>query len=389
MPLENELPGGAFATTSDQVGAQPQRRLSITENELLASLRLFRSERIGPRTYKALLQAFGSAEAALEALPNMGKKIRICSVGEAEKELKAVEKFGAQMLLKGAEGYPEALAVIEDAPPLITVKGRLELLGKSTIGVVGARNASLAGTRLAGVIAKGLGVAGCIVASGLARGIDTAAHNATIDTGTIAVIAGGIDSIYPPENKALQQRLYEEGLVVAELPFGASPKAEHFPQRNRIISGLSQGVLVVEASLRSGSLITARLALEQGREVFAVPGSPLDPRAEGPNRLIKQGAILVESAQDILEHIRAPRTMPLFRGVSEDAAPVYALEQKPVRPADEIEQALLQALSSAPTPMDQLLAQFSGEEKALHLTLLQLELGGRIERQPGNCFVLA
>jgi len=297
------------------------------------------------------------------------------------------EKFGAEMIIAGSADYPKALAATEGAPPLITVKGNKVLLQQSCIGIVGARNASLAGMKIAGTIAENLGKANCVVVSGLARGIDTAAHKASIKTGTIAVIAGGIDSVYPPENKNLQQQIYEEGLVVAELPFGAAPKAEHFPQRNRIISGISQGVAVIEATLRSGSLITARLALEQGREVFAVPGSPLDPRAEGPNRLIKQGATLIESAEDILQNIQAPRTMPLFQGVLETPAP-YVSEKVDARMVDAIRMEIRTLLSSAPTAMDELLMQFSGDTKAFYLALLEMELNGQIERLAGNKMVL-
>ncbi len=333
---------------------------------------------------------YGTAEKAIEALPNIASKIKLCSVANAEKELRAVEKFGAEILLMSDPRYPQALAATEGAPPLVTVKGNTELLTKNCVGIVGARNASLAGMRIAGTIAEGLGKADCMVVSGLARGIDTAAHKAALKTGTIAVIAGGIDSNYPPENKQLQQQIYEQGLVVAELPFGAAPKAEHFPQRNRIISGLSRGVAVVEATLRSGSLITARLALEQGREVFAVPGSPLDPRAEGPNRLIKQGATLIESAEDIVQNIFMPRTMPLFPSrVSEAAAPEYeSLTPQDFKTAEAVRKELKMLLSTAPTQMDELLAKFPTDAKSLHMALLEMELNGQIERLSGNKVVL-
>lgn len=360
-------------------------------HDILNILRLFRSERVGARTFAALMDVYGTAENAIAALPNIASKIKLRSLADAEKELRAVEKFGAEIIVMGDPRYPQALAATEGAPPLITVKGNLELLTKNCIGIVGARNASLAGMKLAKTIAEGLGKANCIVVSGLARGIDTAAHKATLKTGTIAVIAGGIDSIYPPENKALQQQIYEEGLVIAELPFGASPKAEHFPQRNRIISGVSRGVAVIEATLRSGSLITARLALEQGREVFAVPGSPLDPRAEGPNRLIKQGAMLIESAEDIVQNIFMPRMMPLFPNtVSENRHSEFELppRQHDFKTAEAVKQELKMLLSTAPTQVDELLAKFSTDIKAFNMALLEMELSGQIERLSGNKVVL-
>ena len=340
------------------------------------------------RTFATLLELYGSAEKAIEAIPNVASKIKLCSVATAEKELRAIEKFGAEIIIHDDPFYPKALAATEAAPPLIIVKGNKTLLEKACIGIVGARNASLAGMKLAGTIAENLGKAGCVVVSGLARGIDTAAHKAALKTGTIAVIAGGIDSIYPPENKILQQQIYEGGLVIAELPFGAVPKAEHFPQRNRIISGISQGVAVIEATLRSGSLITARLALEQGREVFAVPGHPLDPRAEGPNRLIKQGATLIESAEDILHQIQTPRMVKLFQGVSETPAVYAASEKADAQTVDAIRNEIRKLLSSAPTAMDDLLQQFSADTKAFYLALLEMELNGQIERQAGNKMVL-
>lgn len=347
-----------------------------------------RSERVGPRTFANLMALYGSAENALEAIPNIASKIKLCSEAAAEKELRAAEKFGAEMITAEDPDYPDALAATEGAPPLLTIKGNKSLLQKSCIGIVGARNASMAGMKIAASIAENLGKSNCIVVSGLARGIDTAAHKASLKTGTIAVIAGGIDSIYPPENKVLQQQIYEQGLVIAELPFGAAPKAEHFPQRNRIISGISQGVAVIEATLRSGSLITARLALEQGREVFAVPGSPLDPRAEGPNRLIKQGATLIESAEDILHQIQTPRSMPLFQGVLETPATYEVQEKADGQTIDAIRQEIRRLLSSAPTAMDDLLQQFPRDTKAFYLALLEMELNGQIERQAGNKMVL-
>lgn len=348
---------------------------------------------MGARTFASLLKLYGSAEAAIEAIPELVRKsgkIKLRTLAEAEKEYAAIQKFGGQLILKEDAAYPPLLAAAEDAPPLITVKGNIGLLTKTCIGIVGARNASLAGMKIAGQIAEGLGKEGVVTVSGLARGIDTAAHKASLATGTIAVIAGGINSTYPPENKALQEKIYEQGLVIAELAFGAAPKAEHFPQRNRIISGLSYGVAVIEASLRSGSLITARLALEQGREVFAVPGSPLDPRAEGPNRLLKQGATLIECAQDILNQLPGEREANHRKNMREAEAPTYHATPLPdTASVSEIRTQLLQMLSSAPTPVDTLLAAFQAPSGALQMALLELELNGDVERLPGNRLVRA
>ena len=288
--------------------------MGTSDPERLNWLRLARSSGIGPVTIRDLIAYFGTAAKALDALPDLTRRgggarpVRLCSKQEAEREIETLAKLGARLIARPEPDYPEALAALEDAPPVIAVKGRAALLNPSKIGLVGARNASANGRRIAADMAAGLARAGAVVVSGMARGIDTAAHVGALDAGTetggtIAVVAGGIDVLYPPENAQLFDRLGREGLIVAESPPGTEPVARHFPRRNRIISGLSRAVVVIEAALKSGSLITARYALDQGREVLAVPGSPLDPRSRGANRLIREGARLVEDFEQVLESL--------------------------------------------------------------------------------------
>ncbi len=288
----------------------------LNAEQRLDWLRLWRSENVGPITFGQLLARFGSARAALEAVPELARRggrrgaIRICSAAEAEREVAATRAAGARLVALCEPDYPRPLAAIPDAPPLLAVKGHAHLFAERTIAIVGARNASAAGVRFARDISRELGQLGFVIASGLARGIDTAAHEGALESGTVAVLAGGIDVVYPAENEGLYGTIVEQGAVIAEQPVGKQPQGRHFPSRNRLISGLSLGVLVVEAALRSGSLITARMALEQNREVFAVPGSPLDPRCRGSNRLIRDGAALIETADHVieaLENLALPR----------------------------------------------------------------------------------
>jgi DNA processing protein len=285
--------------------ATDTRELSSAER--LAWLRLIRSENIGPVNFRRLLARFGTAEAAIAALPDLVRRggrsrpIKLYPREAAESELSALETLGGRLIAVIEPDYPPALAALEDAPPVISALGDLGLLQRKSVAVVGARNASANGRRLARDLAAGLGTAGFVVTSGMARGIDAAAHVGALETGTVAVVAGGLDVVYPPENEALYGEILARGLLVSEMPPATVPQAGHFPRRNRLISGMSLGVLVVEAARRSGSLITARYALEQGREVLAVPGSPLDPRARGCNDLLRQGAVLVESAEDVVE----------------------------------------------------------------------------------------
>jgi DNA processing protein len=281
------------------------KAMNLGEQARLDWLRLARSSGIGPVTVRDLIAFYGTAAKALDALPELARRgggarpVRVCSKADAEREIETLTKLGARLIARPDPDYPEALAALEDAPPVIAVKGRAELLRLPQIALVGARNASANGRRIAGDMAAGLAQAGAVVVSGMARGIDTAAHLGALNAGsgsggTIAVVAGGIDVLYPPENGVLFDRLGAEALIVAEAAPGTEPAARHFPRRNRIISGLSRAVVVVEAALKSGSLITARYALDQGRDVMAVPGSPLDPRCRGANRLIREGARLVE-----------------------------------------------------------------------------------------------
>ena len=286
----------------------------LADDERVTRLRLLRSENVEPITYHQLIARYGTATAALDALPSLARRgdrsaLRITGHREAHDELKALKRVGAGPLTHGEPLYPETLATLPDAPPLISIMGNLELLRRPTVAVVGARNASSAGVRFARTLSAELGEAGFAVVSGLARGIDTAAHTGALEFATIAVLAGGIDSVYPPENDILQGRIATQGLLVAEQKIGTRPKARHFPTRNRLISGLSLGVVIIEAATRSGSLITARCALEQGREVFAVPGSPLDARCHGSNNLIRDGAVLIQSADDVTA-VLAPMIEP-------------------------------------------------------------------------------
>ncbi len=284
---------------------QSHAGVKLSDDQRLDWLRLFRSENIGPRTFQMLINRFGGAGAALAALPELskqrGREIVICPLADAEREMEIAHRFGARFIARGESDYPALLAAVDAGPPLIAVRGRAEVFQSPFVAIVGSRNASAIGMRMAENLAHGLNEAGLAIVSGLARGIDTRAHQASIAFGTVAVLAGGLDKPYPPENLKLLDELCERGAVIAEMPFGWEPRGRDFPRRNRIISGLAFGTVIVEAARKSGSLITAKFALEQNREVFAVPGSPLDPRADGTNDLIRQGATLVTRAQDIVD----------------------------------------------------------------------------------------
>jgi DNA processing protein len=355
----------------------------------IARLRLIRSENIGPITYFQLLARFGSAAAALAAIPDLaarggGRAPKLASRASVEREIEAVARMGARYLFLGQGLYPPLLAEIETAPPALIVKGHVSLLDKPCIALVGARNASAAACRFARGLAQKLGEAGSIVVSGLARGIDTAAHDGALETGTIAVVAGGIDIFYPPENEVRQRAIAERGLLVGEQPPGTEPRARHFPYRNRIIAGLAQGTVVVEAAPRSGSLITARLAAESGREVMAVPGSPLDPRAQGCNQLIREGATLVQNAEDVLEAVSPLRLRP-FRQDESD----YASGDVPADVADGARNAVARLLNGTPVPVDELVRQSALPPATVQTVLLELELAARLERHAGGKVSLA
>ena len=368
----------------------------LDDAQRLACLRLIRSENVGPVTFRELINHFGGAQAALEALPELSRRggrrrpIRICPRDLAEAELETAEAIGARSLFTIEPGYPMPLAQLPAPPPMLYVQGRTELLNRPCVAIVGARNGSAAGIAMARHLSAGTGAAGYIVVSGLARGIDGAAHAAALASGTVAVVAGGIDHVYPPEHAILQARIADEGCLVAEQPPGFQPRGQDFPRRNRIISGMSLAVVIVEAARRSGSLITARMALEQGRIVMAVPGHPLDPRAEGTNGLIKQGAALVTSAADIIETMQ-----PMVAGGGGTSPPParasmdgpYA-ELAPVREAfvapDDASGRILSALGPAPVSIDTL-AQATGlPMRTVRIALLELALAGRLERHGGQ-----
>ncbi len=349
----------------------------------IARLRLIRTAQIGPVTYRQLIARFGDAASAIAALPDLaarggGRAPVVADRAIAERELATAIKFGARHLFVDDHDYPALLAELDDAPPVLTLRGDMALLGRTAVAMVGARNASAAACRFARQLAYQLADEGVAVVSGLARGIDTAVHVGALEGGTIAVIAGGIDIAYPPENAALQERIAREGLLIAEQPPGTEPRARHFPYRNRIISGLSVGTVVVEAAPKSGSLITARLAGEQGREVMAVPGSPLDPRAQGCNGLIRDGAILVQSAADVLETIR-PIDARMVR------APGASFTGPPPQDASDTERRdLLSLLGPVPVAIDELIRQSGFAPAVVQMVLLELELAGRLERHAGG-----
>ncbi len=357
------------------------------DKEKTARLRLARSRGVGPITFRDLVARYGSAGDALEALPDLARKAgrkgpgKIPSADDLRHEVERVRALGGQFVFLGAPDYPLRLAAIDDAPPVLQMLGTPELAHRDSIAVVGARNASAAGLSIARTLAGALGEAGYAVVSGLARGIDGAAHTASLERGTIACIAGGLDVTYPREHAPLQQDIAENGLIVSEMPLGTKPQARHFPRRNRIISGLSLGVLVVEAAARSGSLITARLALEQGRDVFAVPGSPLDPRAKGCNRLIRDGAQLTETIDDILEALPLAGR-PII--AAKASGPVTAATPTASDLDDKAAQAIRDLLSPAPTEIDELIRISGLDASVVMAAVLALELGGFAVRYPGG-----
>ena len=358
----------------------------MTERERFERLRLIRSPRIGPVSYRQLLARFGSAGEALRAIPMLaergGGRASVADAGAVEREIAATRAQGGRYLLMGDADYPVLLDQMEGAPPALIVRGDAALAARPCVAIVGARNASAAACRFARSLAQDLGQREAVVVSGLARGIDTEAHRGSIDSGTIGVIACGIDMVFPPENAGLQEEVAQRGLLVTEHPPGTVPTAHHFPARNRLISGLSSGVLVIEAALQSGSLITARLALEQGREVFAVPGSPRDPRARGTNDLLRQGAVLTESAADVVEALRHQTVRPALR--TERPASPDPIEIEEDSEPDSVHDRVLSLLGPSPTGVDELVRECQMSAASVHTALLELELAGRVERHPGN-----
>ena len=365
-----------------------RRGVSLTEEQRLDWLRLIRSDNVGPVAFRQLINRFGSARNALDRMPELVRRggarreVRIASVETAEREMERSRRHGARFVALGEPAYPAALAAADAPPPLLAVRGDTDCLMRPMLGVVGSRNASMAGIKLTGMITARVGAADYVVASGLARGIDAAAHRAALRTGTVACYAGGLDCPFPPENVPLAVEIVEHGgVLVSEMPFGWKPRARDFPRRNRLIAGLSFGTLVVEAAQRSGSLITARLANEMGRLVFAVPGSPLDPRAAGTNGLIRQGAILTTSASDIIDALEPLTSAPppeLTLDFEESEAGFDA------EPATGERERIVEALGPTPVETDELIAHLGLPAGQVATVLLELELAGRLERHAGG-----
>jgi len=377
--IDDDVDGSGFP-------ARPGASAKAVREDRIARLRLIRTPTVGPVTYAQLLLRFGSAAAALDAVPDLarrggGKPPIVPSPAVIETEVAAVEAAGARYLFAGLPGYPALLATVTGAPPALIVRGRRAMLERPIVGMVGARNASASACRFARGLAAGLGERGVVVASGLARGIDTAAHQGSIETGTIGVIAGGIDIAYPPENADLQEQIADKGLLVAEQPPGTEPRARHFPYRNRIIAGMAQAVIVIEAAPQSGSLITARYAGDYGREVLAVPGSPLDQRAQGCNQLIRDGATLIQTVDDVIEALRPidPRATLFEPGTGD-----YGTPRIPADAADSDRRAVTDLLGPSLVPVDEIVRLSGRPPSIVQTVLLELELAGRLERHAGG-----
>jgi DNA processing protein len=362
-------------------------RRVLTDGERIAWIRLARTESIGPVTFASLVSAFGSIHEALAEAPRLarrgGGELRLAGDDEARREIDRLSLLGGKLIACVEPEFPAPLAALEPPPPLLAVLGRADLLQSDIVAIVGARNASALGMRFTTTLAGDLGREGFVIASGLARGIDRAAHEAALESGTVAVMAGGIDVVYPHEHRDLYEKIAARGAIVSEMPIGVTPQARHFPRRNRIISGLSRGVVVIEAAERSGSLITANYALEQGREVFAVPGSPLDPRARGANRLLRDGATLTEGAEDVLSVLHPS-------SAREPAAAIWQMPDAP--PADvtvcatddTVRKAVEEKISPAPVEIDELVRQCAAPAPLVLTVLLELELAQRIRRHAGG-----
>jgi DNA processing protein len=368
---------------AERVDIKTSTSTHLTDAQRLDWLRLIRSDNVGPRTFRSLINYFGSAHAALARLPDLARRGgaaragRICSEDDARTELAESQRHGVNLLAPGEAGYPPRLAMLDDAPPLLGVRGARDVLMRPMIAIVGSRNASGAGLKFAQTLARDLSDAGFVIVSGLARGIDQAAHRASLANGTVAVLAGGHDRIYPPEHEDLLAAMLESGGAISEMPMGHVPRARDFPRRNRLISGAALGVVVVEAAHRSGSLITARIAAEQGREVFAVPGSPLDPRAAGTNDLIKQGATLTTEASDVIDAIEPIMGRPIVLREPDD---------DPLAPEPEAgdRARIVDLLGPTPILLDDLIRMAGTSPAIVRTVLLELELAGRLERHGGG-----
>lgn len=380
----------------------------FSEQERLERLQLLRSPRVGPITFRHLLKKFGSARKALLALPELAvrggakNKIKPKSKAQASEEIARVDKLGGKMIFWGEENYPQNLFVLNDAPPVITVFGQAQLILKPSISIVGTRNASANGLRFAAKIAKECGEGGYVVVSGMARGVDTAANSAAIENGSVAVLAGGADNIYPYDNRKLYYSLVDRGAIVSEMPVGFAPTARHFPRRNRIIAGLALGTVIIEAAQKSGAMITARYALEQGREVFAVPGSPNDERSKGPNELIRDGAYLVAEADDIINvlnrrkkvserlkyrHITQAEIYSKLDDVISENENKYITNEIKRKEEDKIREQIFDLTSFEPTPIDDIIRLIMSDAPKVQSALLEMELAGRVVRAAGNCIV--
>jgi len=375
-----------------------KRYFTLSDEQRLNWLRLIRSQNVGPATFRDLISGFGTAAAAIEALPELAKsgglpaKIKICPVEDAEVELRQAEKIGARFITLGEPDYPPILRHSDQSPPVICIKGNIDILHEKCVGIVGSRNCSVAGIKLTQRFAGQLGEKGYTIVSGLARGIDTAAHRASLLTGTAAIFAGGIDHIFPEENTNLASSILDNnGICVTEMPIGWQPKAIDFPRRNRIVTGLSLGVIVVEAAKRSGSLITARLANEIGRLVMAVPGSPLDPRSEGTNGLIRNGATLITNIEDVIDALTPLHAKEdndgfiydIFEG--EETLPLEGGEPTYPENTDEnMRQAIITALGPSPTEIDDIIRFTNATAGQVQLVLLELSIAGKLEHHTGN-----
>ncbi|MCB5201771.1 DNA-processing protein DprA [Neorhizobium sp. T786] len=377
-------------------GGAGRTGIALTERQRIAWLRLIRSDNVGPATFRDLINHFGSAEAALSMLPELSNRggasrsIRIATVEDAERELETARRAGARFIGIGEPEYPPALRQLDGAPPLLAAKGNSSATVQPSVGIVGSRNASISGAKFAAMVARDVGRAGYTVTSGLARGIDTAAHRASLDTGTIAVLAGGLDQPYPPENIPLMDEITRSnGLVVTEMPFGWEPRARDFPRRNRLIAGISLGLVVVEAAQKSGSLITARMASDYGRLVFAVPGSPLDPRCHGTNALLKDGAIVTTGSEDVLDAL-APLSRMELPSAHVIEEPEKENADRAFLPPDETERAtIVSALGPTPVEIDDIIRHTGLPAAAVYLVLLEIDLAGRLYRHAGGLVSLS
>jgi len=375
-------------------GSARRSGIALTEKQRIAWLGLIRSDNVGPATFRQLINHCGSAENALAMLPELSRRggatrsLRISSIEDAERELEVASRHGACFVGIGEPDYPPALRHIDGAPPLVAIKGDLTSATRPSVGIVGSRNASVVGAKFAAMIARRCGQNGYVITSGLARGIDTAAHRASVETGTIAVLAGGLDRPYPPENLGLLDEITKGGgLAISEMPFGWEPRARDFPRRNRLIAGISLGVVVVEAAEKSGSLITARMAGDFGRIVFAVPGSPLDPRCHGTNALLKQGAIVTTGPEDVLEALAPLSQLDLFEPpmIEEPDTQTGAI----VPPDDDDRYAIISALGPTPAEIDDIIRHTGLPASSVYLVLLELDLAGRLYRHPGGSVSIA